>query len=661
MVEHSREIEMLKGLLAVLIGLLSCGAALADPVPAKKPIAIETLFDHSQYGAAVLSPNTKLLAATAKVGKRMRLIVIDIDTQKAKVVAGFDDSDIGWFRWINDDRLVFSVADLSAALGEQPGSGLYAVDADGARFRELIPTMSKQISSGVLGGLRGGSFMVRCRGTDDILVIESEVDKQGIYIKRVNTRSGRSTSEVTGISGDIIDGMADAAGVLRAITSVDREGHPIVWYRASAEAKWEQVARFPSMTSPDIWKPVGFSPDGKTMWVSGHVDRDLAGIYAYDLEARKLGGLVISHPSADIDRSLRFDPDTGELLGVYVDADRYQANWLDTDWARAQATVDKVLPGYANLLSGRAKSRVLVYSYSDRDPGRYYLYDVQKGSLAEQLAIFPAISPTDMAAMSMIHYEARDKLSIPAYLTLPTTPGGAKPPLVVLVHGGPWARDEWGFNREVQFLASRGYAVLQPQFRASIGFGEKLYRAGWKTWGLSMQDDITDGVKAMVDRGLVDPKRVCIMGASYGGYATLMGVAKDPDLYRCGVEVAGVSDIRLMFDITWSDMVGGIYEKYMMKELLGDPDKLKDQFIATSPIAQAGKIKAPLLLAYGSDDYRVPIKHGEDMRDALKAAGKSYEWHVYAGEGHGLMKVENRYNLYRAIEDFLDRNLKTPN
>jgi dipeptidyl aminopeptidase/acylaminoacyl peptidase len=650
---------MLRALVFVVVGLLGCGLASAETA-ATKPIAIETLFDYPHYGTAILSPNTKLLAATAKVGDRMRLIVIDLETQEPKVIASHTDADVVWFSWVNDRRLVYSLAELGGTLDDQHGAGLFAVDADGASPRELMPTEKKQINSAARVYLvRWTTYLARCRGTDDILVVDGESDKDGVYIMRQNTRTGRKVSEVVGIGGNILGGMADPAGILRAVVSEDHDGHVLAWYRPNSETKWEQVARFESLYGTDVWWPAGFSLDGKTMWVSGRIDRDMAAIYAFDLGTKKLGEMVISHPVADIVGDMVFDDNTNQLLGINVDADKHQANWVDVDWARVQATVDNALPGHVNLLSGKAKSLILVYSYSDRDPGRYNHYDVQTGSLAEQLAIRPEVVPSEMAATRMIHYDARDKMSIPAFLTMPNAFAGAKPPLVVLVHGGPFnVRDEWQFHPEVQFLASRGYAVLQPQFRGSTGFGDKLFRAGWKTWGLAMQDDVTDGVKALVNRGLVDPKRVCIMGGSYGGYATAMGLAKDPDLYRCGVDIAGVSDIRLMYSIGYSDFAGTSWAKFGMKDLIGDPEKLKDQFIATSPVEQAGKIKAPLLIAHGAIDARVPIKHAEKLRDALQAAGKQYEWHVYAGEGHGLMKPENKFKFYHAVEAFLDRNLK---
>ena len=624
------------------------------------PIAIETLFEHPRYGHAELSPNTKLLAAAARVGDRMRLVVIDLETQKAKPVAGFDDADIAWFTWINDKRLVFNIEDRTAALGEQPGQGLFAVDADGGELRELMPTIKKQArSAAYVGTYRSARFLQRVRGTDDILLLKAESGKKGMYAMRQNTRSRRESSAMLGTSGDIIDAKADSAGDLRAIVAVDREGKMLVWYRSGNEATWEQVAKFASPFETDAWAPVGFSADGKAMWVTGSLKRDLGGIYPFDLATRRLGELTISHPSVDVAEGLQFDPENGELLGVTVEADKPQANWFDAEWARAQSSIDTALPGRVNRLSGNARTRLLVFSYSDRDPGRYYLYDVAKRSLAEQLALRPNVDPSRMAETKLIYYEARDKLRIPAYLTLPTK-DATKVPLVVLPHGGPYfIRDSWRFSPEVQFLASRGYAVLQPQFRGSTGFGDKLFRAGWKTWGLAMQDDLTDGIRALVEQGKVDANRVCVMGASYGGYAALMGLVKDPDLYRCGIDFAGVSDIRLLFSISWSDFANSLWAEFYMKDLIGDPDLLASQFVATSPVEQAAKIRAPLLLAYATDDYRVPIAHGNKMRDALTAAGKSYEWHSFSGEGHGLMKLESRVAFYRSVENFLARNLNT--
>jgi dipeptidyl aminopeptidase/acylaminoacyl peptidase len=203
----------------------------------------------------------------------------------------------------------------------------------------------------------------------------------------------------------------------------------------------------------------------------------------------------------------------------------------------------------------------------------------------------------------------------------------------------------------VQFLAGMGYAVLQPQFRGSTGFGYEHFKKSFGQWGLSMQDDITDGVNSLVKQGVVDPKRICIMGASYGGYAAMMGLVKDPDLYRCAVNLLGVTNIFYTIDAWKQERV----LSYLVKELIGDPDKLRDQFIATSPSKQADKIKAPVFMAYGEKDYRVPPVHGEEMRDGLKKLGKVGEYMELEKEEHGFAKEETRYRVYGAVETFLKK------
>ena len=224
-----------------------------------------------------------------------------------------------------------------------------------------------------------------------------------------------------------------------------------------------------------------------------------------------------------------------------------------------------------------------------------------------------------MPTREPVRYPARDGLEIPAYVTLPPGREAKALPLVLYVHGGPWVRGAtWHWRDEPAFLAAHGYAVLEPEFRGSTGFGRRLFQAGWKEWGRAMQDDLVDGIDWLARRGTIDPSRVCIMGASYGGYAVMMGLARDAERYRCGINYVGVTDIMLMFDVTWSDMRNTDFLRYNAKELIGDPERDAAQFKATSPLANAAKIRAPVLMAYGGADRRVPLVHGERMRDALR-------------------------------------------
>jgi dipeptidyl aminopeptidase/acylaminoacyl peptidase len=227
----------------------------------------------------------------------------------------------------------------------------------------------------------------------------------------------------------------------------------------------------------------------------------------------------------------------------------------------------------------------------------------------------------------------------------------------VYVHGGPYLRGaKWEWNNEVQFLASRGYAVLQPEFRGSTGFGIKHFQAGWKQWGLAMQDDVADGAKWAIAQGIADPKRVCIAGASYGGYATLMGLINDSSLYRCGFQWVGVSDINLMYSAYWSD-VSGEFKRHGMPKLIGDREKDAAQLKATSPLEQAARLKQPLLMAYGGFDVRVPIEHGTRLRDALRTAGNNVEWIEYRDEGHGWRKSATDVDFWGRVEKFLAENI----
>jgi dipeptidyl aminopeptidase/acylaminoacyl peptidase len=286
-----------------------------------------------------------------------------------------------------------------------------------------------------------------------------------------------------------------------------------------------------------------------------------------------------------------------------------------------------------------------------------YLYNTETRKLSRVGSSLPSIEPRQMSRTEFLRYPARDGLQIPAYLTLPKGLPKTGLPLVVLVHGGPFVRgSQWRWDSEVQFLASRGYAVLQPEFRGTTGYGSELFSAGHKQWGQAMQDDLADGARWAIAQGMVDPKRICIAGASYGGYAALMGLKKNPELFRCGVSWVGVTDIGLLFSSAWSD-ISGEAKKYSMTQLIGDPVADAAMFKANSPLEQAAHIKQPMLLAYGGWDTRVPVVHGERFRDAVQAHNRDVEWVVYPKEGHGWSTVETRLDFWGRVERFLARQL----
>jgi dipeptidyl aminopeptidase/acylaminoacyl peptidase len=496
--------------------------------------------------------------------------------------------------------------------------------------------------------------------TDDIIVHETtysagQQPRSG-PLYRMDTRTGRKT-EISGGKPDsaLSEGwIVDRNGVPRGYEASDAESTRI-YYRASAEAPWQKLDEFKRLAG-NTWSLAALSPDENVLWASSRKGRDTAAIIRYDVASKAFGEVVAEHPRVDLS-DLRGDKQA--IRGVHYEADRGGTAWFDESLAKTQAMVDKALADTVNTLSwSEDRQHVLVTAYSDLRPSSYYLLDVKAGKLEWLADSRPWIDPKAMSPMTPVRYAARDGLEIPAYLTIPRGSSGKKLPLVVNVHGGPWvAGDTWRWNPEVQFLASRGYAVLQPNFRGTTRYGWKHYSSSFKQWGLAMQDDITDGVKWAIDQGIADPERICIYGASYGGYAAMMGVAKTPEVFKCAINYVGVTDLPLLMTASWSDSFNSDFVRFSNRHQIGDVDSDLDRLKATSPDQLADRIKAPVLMAYGGSDVRVVPQHGTRMRDALEKAGRPPEWMLVDEEGHGYRKLENQVMFYGAMEKFLDKNI----
>ena len=344
------------------------------------------------------------------------------------------------------------------------------------------------------------------------------------------------------------------------------------------------------------------------------------------------------------------------LTGAAFEVDKVGYQFFDEERERLQKLVDGKLPGYENSLIShdREEERFVVYSGSDRSMGSYYLLDSRSDELQKLFEISPWLDETQMASMQPIRYESRDGMTIRGYLTLPPGVEPKQLPLIVNPHGGPWHRDSWGFDPEIQFLANRGYAVLNMNFRGSTGFGRKFLEASFGQWGLTMQDDVSDGVAWAVAEGIADPKRVGIYGGSYGGYATLAGLTKTPELYACGISYVGVSNL-----FTWIEAIPPYWKPYleMMYEMVGHPERDEQRFRETSPLFQAERIRAPLFVAQGANDPRVRKPESDQIVEALRGRGVEVEYLVREDEGHGFVKEENQFAFYRAMESFLSKHL----
>ena len=658
---------------AALAAFVLCGApaALAQTPAAATPPPISAFFANAAFGGAKLSPDARHLAARSSTkGQRDFLVVVDLQNNSGKIVASYNDADVGDFEWVNNERLIFNTRERDVGLGDSnKAPGLYAVDRDGTQFVQLAERTGGGI---VTGGPKGRrllpwhTFMLKQRGAQDSdhvyvtsPVLDMKREVRYVNLLRLNTRTG--STQAVPRPGNAKGWLLDHKGEPRLATTSE-DGRITLHYREPGDGSWRELASYASFgDGRNALQPVGFGPDG-TLYVLARGGKMFTSLYAYDVATGKLGTEpLLSAAGYDIDGSLVVNRD--RILGMMLRTDAVSNEWFDPGMKTLQAAVDKALPATINVLSvpGQADSPwALVASYSDRIPLVYSLFNRRTGQVNKVADTHPGIVPAQMGRQEFVRYKARDGLEIPALLTLPA---GAKPgglPLVVLVHGGPYVRgNSWGWDAQSQFLASRGYAVLEPEFRGSTGFGAHHFQAGLKQWGLKMQDDIADGARWAIAKGIVDPQRICIAGASYGGYSTLMGLVNDPDLYKCGINWVGVTDLGLLFDNGWvfsSDATDEL-KAYGLPQMVGDPVKDAERFKATSPIQQAARITQPLLLAYGGVDVRVPINHGTQFRNAVMRTNKNVDWVEYPDEGHGWGLEKNRIDFYRRVEKFLDRHI----
>ena len=638
-------------------------AAPASAKTAAAAIPVEDFFKVQQFSNAKLSPNGKNIAMlTADQSDRSALSVFNIETGKAKLLARYADADVMEFFWVNNNRLVYGIGDRKLAAGDvSSGWGLYAVDIGNGNQRQLIDRqfINEHRVSRVLDPMHAFFSTINEKETNDIYITQYIRSSGGTHpgstnLLRLDTVNGTTT----GIDrpGEVERWVLDQNGLPRVATTYAK-GMNTAWVKDDKTNKWIKLYDYDG-DDKDAIEPQFFGPDGK-FYVAARQGKDTTALYLYDLEKNRISAEpLVALEGYDYNGSVIVNRTSKKILGIHYNTDAPGTLWFDENYQQIQKKVDTLLPGKINRIDIQIESggeNVVVHSISDVDPGSYLLFNTKTASLTLLGQSRPWIKPEQMAYRDFIKYQARDGLTIPAYLTLPK---GQKKnlPMVVLVHGGPFVRgEEWHWEALSQFLASRGYAVLQPEFRGSTGYGYKHERLGWKQWGLTMQDDVTDGTKWAIEKGYADPKRVCIAGASYGGYAAIWGLIKEPDLYRCGVSWVGVTDIGYMHTLAQSDFNDDVIDFYLPKKV-ADLKQDAAQIKATSAVENASKLKAPLILAYGGSDRRVPKEHGEKLKSALNGSNPNLEWIVYPEEGHGWSRLKNNVDFWTRVEKFLARN-----
>jgi len=600
-----------------------------------KKIPMRDFFKNPEKSGFTISLNGKYVAHVEPYERRMNIFVQSITGGKAKRITSVTDRDLSGYFWKGSDRLLF-VKDF----GGDENFHLFAVDREGKEMKDLTPFDSVRVE--IVDDLRDHPT--------DVLIGMNKRVREIFDVYRLNTVTGELTM-VAQNPGNITGWVTDHDGNIRIASTTDGVNTSIL-YRDTEKDTFQNVM---TTNFKESFGPLFFTFDNKNIYAVSNLGRDKTAIVEYDIANKKEVSVLYERDDVDVSgmdySRLRKVP-----TEIFYITWKLEHKFLDKETEDLYTKLQKKLPGYEVTVVSNDKTEEVftVSTSSDRTRGSFYFYEKKSDKLTKLADRSPWLKEKDMAEMKPIEYKSRDGLTIHGYLTLPKDKEAKNLPVVVNPHGGPWARDMWRFNSEIQFLANRGYAVLQMNFRGSTGYGRKFWEISFKEWGKTMQDDISDGVKWLISQGIADPKRVAIYGGSYGGYATLAGLAFTPELYACGVDYVGVSNL-----FTFMNTIPPYWKPYldMFHEMVGDTQKDSALLASASPVFHVDNIKAPLLVAQGAKDPRVNLNESNQIVDALKKKGIDVPYLVKENEGHGFRNEENRFDFYEAMEKFLEKHL----
>ncbi|MBV8035172.1 alpha/beta fold hydrolase [Roseateles sp.] len=657
-------------LLALLSSLVASAQAPRLPIGA--------FFSPPMFEQAVLSPDQSRVAVLVnRPGERTKLALARLDDDSpTDVVAAVDRLDIASVHWLSPTRLVFQAGQRHERRDTPISVGLWVLDVPSGEVKQLISTRfninpgqaqtGSRVKEAVDKLLPWTWRLLRALddGSEDVIVQRYTWDEGGEFshevLGRLSTRTGKVTLITENVPHRVAQWLVDRKGQPQAC--ITQEGASYGVHLFDEDTKRWKLWRSGRRGIDIMPAPLARLPGGDLV-VADHDAAESGGdirIVQRQSATGEKRQTLLSIPGYDWNGELVLDREGSRLLGLRYEADAADTAWFDRGMKALQAEVDKLLPVTVNHLSCSdclTDKRVLVRALSDRQPVIIYVYDRESRNLKTLFRSRPGLNAADMASREVLRLKTRDGLDMPVQLTKPLGPPGARP-AVVLVHGGPWVRgNHWYWDEMAQFLANRGYLVIEPEFRGSAGYGRRHENLGRRQWGQAMQADLADAAKWAVDKGLADGKRICIAGASYGGYATLMGLARNPELFRCGFEWVGVTDPASMFLRSRTD-IESMWAENDLKLLIGDPREDAEMLAANAPVKLAAQIKQPLLMAYGAEDRRVEIQQGLDMKKALEVAGyQGLEWVVYANESHGWRSLETNVDFWGRVERFLERHI----
>jgi dipeptidyl aminopeptidase/acylaminoacyl peptidase len=614
-----------------------------------KDIPVESFATLPLISSAKISPDGSMIAGLLGINGEQRIAAFNIVGEKKGGinVPVPDRLEVNWLKWINDDNIIVGVSALLPVQGnEWDISRVLAINIKTQAVTKLLWDSEGQNAGDLLWTPSDGSNDVLIAAQDSIY---SSDDKFWPSVYRVNISNGKKSKVVFGTKG-VSEWSVDAAGNVRAgIGYNDYSQTNSLHYRQSGSGSFKIIERAKLKQNENLRVPFMFIPGTDNGYVFHDNAKGQTSLYELDISTGKDVRTVFEPKEGEVSGAL-VSYDGSKLLGVATTANSNNIIWLDPEMANLQKNFDKaVVNGNARIISfNRDQSKMLVRINRSDNPGSIYYYDTSQGQLNLISQINDKIGSKSLSPVKMIKYTARDGLGIEGVLTLPKGKEAKNLPFIVLPHGGPWGQDTLDYDYWSQFLASRGYAVLQPNFRGSTGYGTEFLNKGKGQMGFAMQDDVTDGAKWAVDQGIADPKRMCIVGASYGGYAAMWGVVKDPDIYRCSISIAGVAALRREVN----DFGGSTRENLFQRQW----KEMTPDFDAVSPIKFVDKIKVPLLLIHGKKDITVKHVQSEKMYGAMKKAGKVVEFVSVPLADHYFTREADRITLLSAMEAFLKKH-----
>lgn len=633
-----------------LLALLSVSASAADRPSGAAPaglVPVATFAEEAFITDPVLSPDGKDIAAESTIDGKTNLYVFAIADMKLVRRVDLGDATIARIRWAGGARLLLAVTRSIKLFGtELPSTYLYQVDLATGATRE-IGRDGRTFSAGeIIYVDPAGAWL---------LLSEQENLFASPTVWRVDLASGAFTLAEKH-RPDVWNWYADSSGAVRAGIAYDGDRWTI-WYRAAPDAPLKPIRARSALkndgdgTVDGLWF---LGSDTGMIITNAWTGRFAA--YRIDFRTGAIGEAIYQNPDVDVTGAI-VEQHGGGITGITYEDDRRRVAWLDPDKKALQAIIDHVFPGLENVIvnSSIDGNRVLIWSGSASDPGTYYVFDQAARRMQRIVSPYDKLTGVKLSPVTPVRYAARDGLSIPGYLTLPRDRPDHGLPLIVMPHGGPFARDDWDYDVFVQFLANRGYAVLQPEFRGSTGYGKDYVARGYGQFGRAMQDDLDDGMDWLVKSGKVDSKRVCIMGGSYGGYAALWGAIRNPDRYRCAISLSGVTDLPGILHYDRSIFSASRYFKAWQRKVKG-ADQSDADLAAVSPLAQAGRLTIPVLIVHGEKDHTVPVKQGHQMVQALEARKADVTSVFYPDEGHGISKHEDMADFLTRLDAFLAKH-----